>query len=97
MARKLQKTRPNLESLEHRTLLSGGNNRGLLLPNGQPINEADHTRLVNRLNAAGLDPQNLSLPRGHLRRPAHRPRPPQVPHLPRRHPRLAHPLWRRHP
>ena len=60
MARKLQNTRPSLESLEHRTLLSGGNNRGLLLPNGQPINEADHTRLVNRLNAAGLDPQNLS-------------------------------------
>ena len=59
MARKLKHTRPNLESLEHRTLLSGGNYRTLLLPNGQPINEGDHARLANHLRASGLDPQDL--------------------------------------
>ena len=59
MHRKTRNSRPCLESLESRQLLSGTTSKGLFLPNGYPINEADHARLAGRLRNEGLDPLNL--------------------------------------
>jgi hypothetical protein len=56
-----RQNRPQLEGLESRQLLNGSrHDRTLLLPNGQPISDAMLTRLVDRLNAAGVDPQALT-------------------------------------